>query len=329
MINFKELSPRDFESLIGLLLTRDGFEIIRGPGRGDIRGPDYEVRRLGESPVFLVEVKHFRLPLGRTQVIQFADDLERYRKQRPDARGLLVASGQFSAAARDAAANNPHLELWDGAEVQARYAKYSDFPEDFQQYVQAREALHQFLFEPSKPFTRSDQLAAALTSISCGQGEWKKFEQVCTEILTHVFTPELAPPDIQSRSDDGLDIIDAVFAIRSHVAPWSLLRAEFTTRFVVAEFKNFCEMIGQAQVESIAQYLWRPAQRNFGLLVSRESPSASAVAQRRRKWLEENKCIVFLSDEDLLEMLAIKDSGGQPYDVIDTQLEDFYRTLTP
>jgi hypothetical protein len=32
------------------------------------------------------------------------------------------------------------------------------------------------------------------------------------------------------------------------------------------------------------------------LLVSRQDPSSSAVAQRRRKWLDEEKCIVFLSD---------------------------------
>jgi hypothetical protein len=98
---------------------------------------------------------------------------------------------------------------------------------------------------------------------------------------------------------------------------------------VVAEFKNYCDPIGQVQVDSIAQYLWRPAQRFFGLLISRNPPSHSAIAQRRRKWLEEEKCIVFLHDDDLLEMLQLHASSGQAFDVIDAYLGDFFRTLTP
>ena len=162
-----------------------------------------------------------------------------------------------------------------------------------------------------------------------GRDHWKQYENVCTEILTYVFSPALATPDIQSRSDDGLDIIDAIFAIRTHQAPWSLVRSEYRTRFVVAEFKNYSDPIGQNQVESLAQYLWRPSQRFFGLLVSRQDPSASAIAQRRRKWLEEEKCIVFLSDADLNEMLQLRQIDAEPFDVIDARLEEFLRTLTP
>jgi methyl coenzyme M reductase gamma subunit len=64
-------------------------------------------------------------------------------------------------------------------------------------------------------------------------------------------------------------------------------------------------------------------------LISRTEPGASAVAQRRRKWLEEEKCIVFLSDDDLCEMLQLREASAQPFDIIDGQLEDFFRSLTP
>jgi len=72
---------------------------------------------------------------------------------------------------------------------------------------------------------------------------WREYERICTEILTYVFTPDLSVPDIQTRSDDGLDIIDAIFPIRSNAPPWALVRSEFRTRFVDAELKNYCDAI--------------------------------------------------------------------------------------
>jgi hypothetical protein len=144
-----------------------------------------------------------------------------------------------------------------------------------------------------------------------------------------VFSAGLGIPEIQYRSDDGLDIMDAIFPIRSRGQPWASVRTDYRTRFVVAEFKNYSEPIVQRQVESLAQYLWHPAMRMFGLLVSRSAPSSSAVAARRRAWLESQKCIVFLEDDDLIEMLHSFEAGSDPFDIIDAQLEEFLRGLTP
>jgi hypothetical protein len=331
MLEFENLDYRDFESLVGALLKREGFQIIRGPGPTVSRGPDYEVIS-PENDHTLVEVKHFRRPISTSQVLQFAGDLDRYRQQAPHAMGLLVTSAQLTPLAKERISKIQNLKVWDKEAVQERAAKHPDLEDLFQVHINDRKEFDKWLTKlvsvTFKPI-RSHELAASLRAVPYGLDGWKDYERVCTEILTYVFMPELAAPDIQVRSDDGLDIIDAIFPIRSHQPPWALVRSEYRTRFVVAEFKNYREPIGQTQVESIAQYLWRPAQRFFGVLVSRHAPSASAITQRRRKWLEEEKCIVFLKDEDLLEMLELREAGGQPFDVIDAQLEDFLRTLTP
>lgn len=39
--------------------------------------------------------------------------------------------------------------------------------------------------------------------------------------------------------------------------------------------------------------------------------------------------IVFLSDEDLKDMLALRQSGGDPIDIVEAQIEDFFRHLSP
>jgi hypothetical protein len=173
------------------------------------------------------------------------------------------------------------------------------------------------------------QFEVKLSKIASGNDDWRKFEDWGTEILTEIFKPHLGPPDKQVRSDDGLDIMDAIFPIRAGTPPWSLVRSEYVTRFVVAEYKNYGAEIGARQVESIEQYLWKQAKRQFGLLVSRHAPSQPAIAQRRRAWLDKEKMIVFLTADDLLGMLEMRENGEEPFAVIDAQLEDFLRTLSP
>lgn len=330
MIDFKKLKYDEFETLVGLLLKREGHRIVHGPGSPGTRGPEYEtVSPDGYSVI--VEVKHFARGVGKSHLIQFVGDLERYRQQKSGARGLLVVSGLLSAEAKTAITEESDVTVWDEKVVAARIAQQPDIQSVFKSAIESKQ-----LFESSvdslllgDSVRRADALSSKLRALSCGKESWREYERICTEILTYVFTPDLSAPDIQSRSDDGLDIVDAIFPIRANAPPWALVRSEFRTRFAVAEFKNYCDAIGPARVESMAQYLWRPAQRFFGLLVSRTNPAANAIAQRRRKWLEEEKCIVFLSDDELCEMLQLRDAKAQPFDVIDAQLEDFFRTLTP
>lgn len=332
MIDLEKLDYSEFEILVGLLLVREGYKLLSGPGRPGTAGPDY-VAVSPDLSELVVEVKHFRHQgrnIGRYILRQFAGDIERYRLQHPAAKGLLIFSNDIPFNASETEAEGQDIIVWDGQFVAAVIGKHRDLERVFQEIIDAKGSFQskvQSLLH--KTTSRAGDLCEALRTLPCGRDHWKEYERVGAEMLTDAFTSDLAAPDLQTRSDDGLDIIDAIFPIRSNNPPWSLVRSEYTTRFIVAEFKNYCEPIGQLQVESIAQYLWRPAFRFFGLLVSRQQPSSSAIAQRRRKWLEEQKCIVLLTDDDLCEMVHLREASEQPFDVIDAHLEDFFRTLTP
>lgn len=334
MTDLQKLRYDDFEKLVGVLLKRTGYRILSEPGRPGTRGPDFQALSPDGRQV-VVEVKHLNLAkgIGKSTILQLAGDLDRYRQQFPQAEALLVLSSPLSADALEAVSASTvgrGISVWDGNMVLSQMVKQPDLAQLVRSTLSAKEHLESKFGELMRESSsRADELSAKLRGLPCGRNTWRDYERICTEILTYIFSPDLAAPDIQSRSDDGLDIIDAIFPIRSSEAPWALVRAEYRSRFVVAEFKNYCDPIGQAQVESIAQYLWKPAQRCFGLLVSRTEPSSSAVAQRRRQWLEHEKCIAFVTDDDLCEMLQLKEAKGQPFDVIDLQLEDFFRSLTP
>jgi hypothetical protein len=330
-MDLRSLDYSEFELLIGLLLKREGYEILKTPAPpGHVAGADYEV--IDPSGSFrYVEIKHISRPATMMHIDRFIADVDRWREADRKAGGLFVVSSSLTHQVTEKLAQKPHIIVWDGSIVAALLKKHPDIEVTARKAATARMdfMVLQSTLTTGLAESKSAELVKRLKEIAPGKEGWRDFEIVGVDILSHIFSPDLGAPEIQSRSDDGLDIIDAIFPIRSRDQPWSSIRSEHRTRFVVAEFKNYADPITQKQVESIAQYLWEPAKRNFGLLVSRSTPSDSAVAARRRAWLESEKCIVFLSDDNLIEMLQSTDGDADPFEIIDTQLEDFFRSLTP
>ena len=149
------------------------------------------------------------------------------------------------------------------------------------------------------------------------------------EILNYAFFPQLGVPSVQSRSEDGLDIRDAVFPIAGDHAFWQEIKRTCSTRFMVAEFKNYTESVRQREVETIQQYLYSKGMRMFGVLCSRNQPSELALLARRRAWVEADKLILLLSDEDLKDLVRAKSYGEKPTDVLDAQLGEFFLRIAP
>ena len=327
--DFKTLDYRDFELLVGALLSRSGLSIISQAQPGQ-KAPDFElVSPTGERTI--VEVKNYRQTIPSAIVNQFAGDVARARVQTPDIKGLLVVSGDLSSQARQTIAEQDGLDVWTGDDVRQLLQRFPDVAKAAATSVASSQSLQMMIAAASTtpPRPLSAQFEDRLNTIKAGKDDWREFEDWGTAILTNIFKPDLGSPEQQIRSDDGLDIMDAIFPIRTATPPWALVRAEYGTRFAVAEYKNYTKPIGPKEVESIQQYLWIPAKRQFGLLVSRELPAPQAIVQRRRAWLEQQKMIVFLTAIDLIGMLEMRENGEEPFDVIDAQLEEFFRTLSP
>lgn len=176
---------------------------------------------------------------------------------------------------------------------------------------------------------KSAKLLENLLQIPPGRENWRQYEDICIEILNYVFIPPLLAPKIQSKSEDGLDRVDAIYPISSGDPIWGRIQIQFKTRYVVAEFKNYINPPDQKAVESLSQYLYIPGLRSFGILCSRKKASDSALKARRRAWLDANKLIVLLCDQDMQEMLNLKANDQNPAQVIDSQIDDFFMHLCP
>jgi hypothetical protein len=174
----------------------------------------------------------------------------------------------------------------------------------------------------------ADELHRRLEGVPRGMPGWRAYESACVDILNFAFSPSLTLIKVQSTTQDGLDRRDAVYAIASRPGFWDELKREFRTRLLVAEFKNAAAPIGQREVESLEQYLLPQAHRAIGVIGSRLGPSPNALAARRRAWVTANKMIVFLSDDEMHEIVDRRAIDDQPECVIERQINSFLSVLT-
>ncbi|HEX8228201.1 MAG TPA: hypothetical protein VF826_02685 [Chloroflexia bacterium] len=170
-----------------------------------------------------------------------------------------------------------------------------------------------------------DDLIARLSSCPPGLAGWQDFEDVCIDILRYSFVPPLSEPHIQSRTYSGIDRRDAIFPNRApETRNWKLLLEELSARLILCEFKNYgSSEIGKDEVDQARNYLKKTMGR-LALLICNKPPNEAAHIRRNSVFSEESKVILFLTPEDLIELMYIKERGEDPSDLIVDLVEQFY-----
>ncbi|WP_433207476.1 restriction endonuclease [Nocardia sp. CA-107356] len=330
MLDLDALDWQTFEALAVLLLRREGFELSVPDRRS---GGDGGVDAIGTAPdgaPAVVIIKQYAKRAASVQVARHvADVATRLRLQSPEYGVFYVASQEIGRSSRLLLDENK-IRWWGRPDLHVLLDRHPDIAELIEKRAEARD-LSDLFTEPegSAELTFERKVTERLASVPLGKPGWTIFEKLAAQSLTEIFVQHLDPPTIQTRTEDGLDIMDAIFDIPETGSSWAQIRADYQTYFVVAEFKNYSDEVSQNQVNQLADYLWSKAFRMFGLLVSRKGPNDSGLAARRRAWVKEGKLIAFLSDEDLIEMARLVDDGKNPFDVIRYQVLGFFRTLNP
>lgn len=321
------LSPSQFELLCERLLRASGYTVRSQEARARDVGVDFALSD-NEGLTFVVEVKHFRRT-STSALRRAAAQLRMTREFLSVDRALLIVSMTLPTALKSELAQRENIIIWDGRKIRQFLRSHQDIEQEFLTLLDAQSAIERVAYEEERLDERATELISRLEALPAGREQFRDYEDLCVEILNYVLIPPFRVPQIQSRSDDGLDVRDAVYPITSGNNFWDEIKRICTTRFAVAELKNHSSQITQREVESVQQYLFGKAMRNFGLLCSRHEPSESALLARRRAWLESDKLIVFLSDEDLKDMIRSRSTGETPSEIIDTQLDDFFLHLSP
>lgn len=331
-IDLQQLTWEQFELLCARLLQEEGFEVAQHvrPGQRSL-GVDLLAQK-SDGRTWCIELKHtagtrFR-PLARLR--RDLLELENAREFLGADEALLVVSGRLDGPSRSllVSMETPRLpKVWDRMVLEDLLSKHLKIVAEFLPLLAAQQRLRETVERPDQP--EGLRLLDELRAIPAGRSGWKNYEDVCIRALNYAFIPPLRNPRIQSRSEDGLDVRDAVYSIGSGNAFWTSLRSECRTRFVVAEFKNYDSEPTQTAIESLQQYLYPAAMRSFGMLCTRQPVGKSGLLARRRAWVESAKLIVFLNDDSLEEIIKAKMAQGEPSDIIDLQLDEFFEGLSP
>lgn len=170
-----------------------------------------------------------------------------------------------------------------------------------------------------------------LDACPVGSSGWSQFEDLCTEILTFLFVPPLNQATRQGRTYSGVNRRDAIMPNRNIVPNdnpiaknWHHLFIELNARMILFEFKNYdTSEIGHEEVNQTRNYM-TAAMGKLSIMICSKIPNDAAHRQRNTIFSQDNKVILFLTKEQLKEMLLIKDRNEEPSDLIMDLLERFY-----
>lgn len=321
-----------FEELVAKVFEARGCDVQLRVSRpygpvGTFRSVDV-VARNAEGTVVPIETKlsvHDSVSLNELREV--ASRTSGLRRSAKNAKPLLVYGVRVESARREWAEDEFQIEIWDRTTLLANAGAIASELIDFfalldgQQGSWARRQAPAAVIQADvAPDRRSDpigtSLIESLKALPSGKRHAKTYETICRDVIDHLFGEDLKDVRSQQRTSDGLDIYDLVYRVSPKHPFWLTLTRDFRARVVLFECKNYGKSIGAMQVFTTERYLSASALRPVCFVLSRKPPHRHAIRAASSAMRETGKLLVFLSDEDLIQMLRAKDAqlrdGGSP-----------------
>jgi hypothetical protein len=305
------LSQR-FEDLLARFFKAEGFGVEVHVAVGQSRSQADLVVTSATMKRAVVEIKLYRSEgVARGVLMTAARQTESYRSAAGAARGILAVTCRIDASTLEELKIFPNLAFYDYEILKFLFAKHSDLSADFESITDeaytdrtgTRSApLHQSipqlegLFDgpapsPSdiEPEKKGRLFRDELSKIPTGRTDAAAFEKICQKCLEYAFADYLNDWRSQESTTTGLHRFDAVARVLPKSDFWIALKENFRTRYVLFEFKNYTEKIGQGQIYTTEKYLYPAALRGTAIIVSPKGPDENAEASARGALREHGK----------------------------------------
>lgn len=183
-------------------------------------------------------------------------------------------------------------------------------------------AVYASTVEPTGPKEMQEAKLALehLRSLETGK-QYAAHEKVVRIILTTVLHPHLTNPRSQVRTISGSRRRDILFSNYSSHLFWQRVGQRHDATQIVFEVKN-AKRLYVRYVDQAASYL-TPGLGHLGFLVSRSPVGLPMVQRAVEVFQTDRKVILFLCDDDLEEMLKLKERGDDPTELIRQRYDDF------
>ncbi|WP_449387142.1 hypothetical protein [Chryseobacterium lineare] len=291
----------------------------------------------------------------KNAILRLFDKLQIYSDE--NTTGLLIVSSYLTQEFKKVISEDYGISIWDRSDIYylikkvlkddlllERFEKLLlkakqgvDIENVFDKVIQSEKTAEDFLNLFNFPNlqntvidikTAGKTLYTELVEIPTGKKGWRPYELKCIEILKYLFEDELSNWNTQKATDDELSRFDMICRIIGQSSFWSSLVQSFQTRYILFEFKNYNDPIGQDQIYTTERYLYLRGLRSVAFIISREGGQPQALKASKGALKEHGKLIIILNNKDLDRMLQMKDSGDNPSDYLSDILDDFLISLS-
>lgn len=154
-----------------------------------------------------------------------------------------------------------------------------------------------------------------------------EYENLCMQVFIFLFDPSLFGFESQTETSDAGNRYDFICRIASGRPFWDTLRADFRTRALLFECKNYREEITADQIYSTERYLFAGALRTVCFLIARKGGNAGCMRAAQGAMRESGKLILVFSNRDLIEMLELGEDQDSAENLLDERIWRFIISL--
>lgn len=318
---WSELSSKQFEGLVYELLVAEYKNVSKMPVGKDA-GVDFVIEganALGYPEKILVMLQHTPKSVDYGIIGDVGDLIKLTNANKV----LLVASQEFTKWSRAFLDSSPNLIIWESRELLAKLARRRSIAA---KYFPSRLSDEGPVLLIDQELELMQGLAKGLNDCLPGKDGWKSYEEACVKILNYLFVPPLGPAKLQARTENGIDIRDAIYPNRSYDENWRFVRDSYDAKYIVFEFKNYAQVGAQIDkwaVLQLSDYLKAKTMGRFGMICSTKAPNRSGLEKRKQIFSDEGKLILFINNGHLVEMLERKYKKLSPFDIISELIDDF------
>ncbi|OUR95899.1 hypothetical protein A9Q81_13655 [Gammaproteobacteria bacterium 42_54_T18] len=302
--------------------NNDFSNVILEPGFKGIDGRmlrpdivcDYQNKKL------IVEVKK-SVPLTDSRVVEFIKQVKSYKVFGDDTQLVVVFPVSLQKKYEEQF-KSENILVWDISTLATIFSSEIE--------IIRETPLYPIIFNAGvkkEAKSQSVLFIEELKSIKSGREEWSKYQKLIANCMEYLFAPPLGKPLYELSDSTKTNRRDIILPNYSEGGFWQFLRDNYFAHFIVIDAKNLTKHIEKKDVLQVSNYLKKFGTGLFGMIISRNNPHSNAILTQREHWIADNKLVVFLQDEDIVQMLTMKDSSGNPEDVIRQKIEDFRLSL--
>ena len=294
------------------------IEPIYKDKNGKIIRPDLVC--ISDNRKLIIEVKRVS-PLIEMRVKEYINQLNLYKDIDTNAKVILAIPDKLQHNYLSSF-EKQGFEVWDGPKIAELFVNELEQIKDNPLY-----AHFQRLSTTYKVKSKSQEFIEQLKNIKPGRKDWSLFQKLCVNIFEYLFTPPLEKPLYELSDQTKTNRRDIIFPNYSDTGFWKFIRNKYNADFIVIDAKNYSKHVEKKEVLQMSNYLKSFGTGLFGIIVCRNNPKSNATITQREHWMAYHKLIIFINDNDIIQMLTLKEKSNSPEDVIRQKIEEFRLSL--